>query len=98
MRMPWESEKAAELNQRIFEHMYYAAVETSCEIAEKDGPYSTYAGSPMSEGKFQYDLWGVTPLTEKDGTLDWLQLKEKVITHGIRNSLLVAPMPTASTS
>ena len=98
MRMPWESEKAAELNQRIFEHMYYAAVETSCEIAEKDGPYSTYAGSPISEGKFQYDLWGVTPLTEKDGTLDWLQLKEKVITHGIRNSLLVAPMPTASTS
>ena len=98
MRMPWESEKAADLNQRIFEHIYYAAVEASCEIAEKEGTYSTYEGSPISEGKFQYDLWGVTPITEKDNTLDWLQLKEKVKKHGVRNSLLVAPMPTASTS
>ena len=98
MRMPWESEKAAELNQRIFEHIYYAAVEASCEIAEKDGPYSTYNGSPMSEGKFQYDLWHVKPLTEKDGTLNWITLKENVKKHGVRNSLLVAPMPTASTS
>ena len=98
MRMPWESEKAADVNQRIFEHMYYAAVESSCEIAEKDGTYSTYKGSPISEGKFQYDLWHVTPLTEKDGTLDWRSLKAKVAKHGVRNSLLVAPMPTASTS
>ena len=98
LRMPWKSEKAFDLNQRIFEHIYYAAVETSCEIAEKDGPYSTYDGSPMSEGIFQYDLWNVIPLTEKDGSLDWAQLKEKVKKHGIRNSLLVAPMPTASTS
>jgi len=98
LRMPWESEKAAELNQRIFEHMYYAAVESSCEIAEKEGPYSTYEGSPISEGKFQYDLWHVTPITEKDGTLNWSQLKEKVKKHGVRNSLLIAPMPTASTS
>ena len=98
MRTPWESEKAADVNQRIFEHMYYAAVESSCEIAEKDGPYSTYKGSPISEGKFQYDLWHVTPITEKDGTLDWRSLKEKVAKHGVRNSLLIAPMPTASTS
>jgi ribonucleoside-diphosphate reductase alpha chain len=98
MRMPWESEKAADLNQRIFEHIYYAAVESSSEIAEVEGTYSTYQGSPMSEGKFQYDLWNVTPLTEKDGSLNWSELKEKVANHGVRNSLLVAPMPTASTS
>lgn len=98
MRAPWESEKAADINQRIFEHMYYAAVESSCEVAEKEGPYSTYQGSPMSEGKFQYDLWGVTPLTETDGTLDWKALKAKVVQHGVRNSLMIAPMPTASTS
>jgi ribonucleoside-diphosphate reductase alpha chain len=98
MRAPWESEKAADINQRIFEHMYYAAVESSCEVAEKEGTYSTYQGSPMSEGKFQYDLWGVTPLTETDGSLDWKSLKQKVATHGVRNSLMIAPMPTASTS
>jgi ribonucleotide reductase alpha subunit len=98
MRMPWETEKAAELNQRIFEHIYYAAVESSSEIAEKEGPYSTYDGSPMSHGQFQYDLWNVQPITEKDGTLDWKDLKEKVAKHGVRNSLLMAPMPTASTS
>jgi ribonucleoside-diphosphate reductase alpha chain len=78
LRMPWESEKAADLNQRIFEHIYYAAVEASSEIAIEEGPYSTYEGSPMSQGIFQYDMWSVTPLTEVDGTLDWAQLKEKV--------------------
>jgi ribonucleoside-diphosphate reductase alpha subunit len=98
LRAPWESEKTADINQRIFEHMYYAAVESSCEVAEKEGTYSTYQGSPMSEGKFQYDLWGVTPLTETDGSLDWKALKAKVATHGVRNSLMIAPMPTASTS
>jgi ribonucleoside-diphosphate reductase alpha subunit len=98
MRLSWESEKAADLNQRIFEHIYYAAVESSCEIAEKEGTYSTYEGSPISKGQLQYDLWGVKPLTEKDGTLDWALLKEKVVKHGVRNSLLIAPMPTASTS
>jgi ribonucleoside-diphosphate reductase alpha chain len=98
MRLSWESEKTADLNQRIFEHIYYAAVESSCEIAEKEGTYSTYEGSPISKGQFQYDLWGVKPLTEKDGTLDWALLKEKVVKHGVRNSLLIAPMPTASTS
>jgi ribonucleotide reductase alpha subunit len=98
MRLPWESEKALELNQRIFEHMYYAAVESSAEIAEKEGTYSTYEGSPISKGQFQYDLWGVQPLTQKDNTLNWKDLKEKVAKMGVRNSLLLAPMPTASTS
>lgn len=98
MRMPWESEKALELNQRIFEHIYYAAVESSAEIAAIEGPYSTYEGSPVSKGQLQYDMWGVEPLTQKDATLDWKALKEKVATHGVRNSLLMAPMPTASTS
>lgn len=98
MRTPWESDKAHELNQRIFEHIYYAAVESSAEIAEHEGTYSTYIGSPMSNGEFQYDMWGVTPLTEKDNTLNWKALKDKVKVHGVRNSLLVAPMPTASTS
>ncbi len=98
MRLPWESQKAADVNQRIFEHMYYAAVESSCEIAEIEGTYSTYEGSPISEGKFQYDLWNVTPLTALDNSLDWDLLKSRVAKHGVRNSLLIAPMPTASTS
>jgi ribonucleotide reductase alpha subunit len=98
MRVPWESDKAADINQRIFEHMYYAAIEASSEIAEKEGTYSTYEGSPISKGHFQYDLWNVTPLTDTDGTLNWSNLKEKVKKNGIRNSLLMAPMPTASTS
>jgi len=98
MRMPWESDKASELNQRIFEHIYYAAVESSCEVAEKEGTYSTYEGSPMSKGQFQYDMWGVTPLTDVDNSLDWSSLKHKVSKYGVRNSLLMAPMPTASTS
>lgn len=101
LRVSWESEKAADLNQRIFEHIYYAAVESSCEIAAEDGPYSTFEGSPMSQGIFQYDMWGVTPLTSQgaaEDRLDWEGLKERVIAKGVRNSLLVAPMPTASTS
>ena len=108
MRAPWESEEAAEINQRIFEHIYFAAVESSCEIAQGEGPYSTFrdaalGASPMSKGIFQYDLWSTTdnqivPLTQKDGTLDWDTLKAKVKEHGVRNSLLIAPMPTASTS
>ena len=101
LRLPWESAEAADVNQRIFEHMYFAAVESSMELAQEQGPYSTFAGSPMSQGLFQYDLWqspsgGVVPLTI--GTLDWNGLKEKVKTYGQRNSLLIAPMPTASTS
>ncbi len=98
MRAPWESDKAADLNQRIFEHMYYAAVEASTELAKEEGIYETYEGSPASKGQLQYDLWGIQPLTEKDKTLDWKALKEKVTANGLRNSLLIAPMPTASTS
>ena len=98
MRAPWESDRAADFNQRLFEHIYYAAVEESADIATIEGPYETYAGSPISQGQFQYDLWGITPLTERDNTLDWTALKAKVATQGVRNSLLVAPMPTASTS
>jgi len=103
MRAPWESEEAAEINQRIFEHIYFAAVESSCEIAQGGTPYSTFEGSPMSKGIFQYDMWTsngepVVPLTQKDGTLDWESLKAKVKQYGVRNSLLMAPMPTASTS
>lgn len=98
LRVSWESEKAADLNQRIFEHIYYAAVESSAELAAVEGPYSTYEGSPMSQGLFQFDLWDVTPLTDLDGSLDWTALKEKVKATGVRNALLIAPMPTASTS
>ncbi len=108
MRIPWESEKAAEINQRIFEHIYYAAVEASAELAAAHGPYSSFAGSPASQGKLQPDLWKTEgtkaeggqptkPLTEADGTLDWNALRTKAAA-GLRNSLLVAPMPTASTS
>lgn len=98
LRIAWESEEAADLNQRIFEHVYWAAVSTSVELAEQEGAYSTFKGSPASEGKLQPDLWGVVPLTQKDGTLDWEKLRARVVAHGLRNSLLVAPMPTASTS
>lgn len=96
--LPWESDEAAKVNQLIFEHMYYAAVEASCDIAWKEGAYSSFKGSPASEGKLQPDLWGVTPMTETSGALNWTILREKVKEVGIRNSLLLAPMPTASTS
>jgi len=99
LKMSWESPEAADLNQRIFEHMYYRAVAKSVALAAEDGAYETFAGSPASKGKLQPDLWdGITPLTEKDGTLDWAALKQQVVEKGLRNSLLVAPMPTASTS
>ncbi len=99
LRLPWDSEAASDLNQRIFEHMYYAAVAESCRIAAfEDGPYETFEGSPASNGKLQPDLWGVTPLTETDGSLPWQNLRDHVAARGMRNSLLLAPMPTASTS
>ena len=97
LRLSWDSADAAQLNQRIFEHIYYAAVEESAALAEVEGPYETFAGSPASEGRLQPDLWGVTPLTEADKSLDWDTLRSKA-KAGLRNSLLVAPMPTASTS
>jgi len=94
MRFPFESEEASTLNKQIFETIYYGALEASCEIAEKEGPYSTYEGSPVSKGQLQYDMWGVTP----SNLHDWAALKAKIAKHGIRNSLLLAPMPTASTA
>merc|ERR1719175_529246 len=94
MRYPFESEEAATLNKQIFETIYYGALEASCEIAEVDGPYSTYSGSPVSKGILQYDMWGVTPTSLHD----WAALKTKISKHGVRNSLLLAPMPTASTA
>ena len=95
LRMPFESEEAAGLNKDIFETIYFAACTASMDLAKKDGPYETYEGSPMSQGKFQFDLWNVTP---DSGRWDWAALRLKVQAHGMRNSLLVAPMPTASTS
>jgi len=97
MRFPFDSPEAKQLNKEIFENIYYAACETSCELAEKYGPYSTYAGSPASQGKLQYDLWNID---EKQLSLaqDWARLKERIAKYGMRNSLLIAPMPTASTA
>ena len=97
LRMPFTSDDAKKLNQDIFETIYYAAVTASMEEAKKDGKYETYKGSPISEGKFQHNLWDVN---EKDlsGLWDWAKLRKDVLKHGVRNSLLVAPMPTASTS
>merc|ERR1712186_105813 len=95
MRMPFESEQAQRLNEDIFETIYFAACEASCELAEREGSYETYAGSPASQGKLQFDLWERTPKSKR---WDWGALKEKIATHGLRNSLLVAPMPTASTA
>uniref|UniRef100_A0A1B6I7L4 Ribonucleoside-diphosphate reductase n=1 Tax=Homalodisca liturata TaxID=320908 RepID=A0A1B6I7L4_9HEMI len=94
MRLPFESESAQKLNLQIFETIYYAALEASCELAEKLGPYETYPGSPVSKGILQYDMWGVTPTD----LWDWAALKAKIAKHGVRNSLLLAPMPTASTA
>ena len=94
MRLPFESAGACALNRDIFETIYHGAVEASVELARKDGPYQTFAGSPASQGKLQFDLWGVTP-TDR---WDWATLKAQVVEHGLRNSLLLAPMPTASTA
>lgn len=95
LRMPFDSEEARGLNEDIFETIYFAAVETSMELAKIQGTYETYEGSPASKGILQFDMWGVTP---KSGRWNWSGLKEKVKKYGMRNSLLVAPMPTASTS
>jgi ribonucleoside-diphosphate reductase alpha chain len=94
MRYPFESEEAKQLNKDIFETIYYAALSASRDLAKKDGAYETFPGSPASKGILQFDMWGVTPSTR----WDWKALKAEIIEHGIRNSLLVAPMPTASTS
>jgi ribonucleoside-diphosphate reductase subunit M1 len=94
MRYPFESEEAKQLNKEIFETIYYAALTESCQLAQEQGPYETFQGSPVSRGILQYDMWGVTP-TDR---WDWAALKTRIAEHGIRNSLLVAPMPTASTA
>lgn len=95
LRMPFESAEAQQLNKDIFETLYYAAMEASMELAKVEGPYSTWEGSPISKGIFQFDMWNVTP---SSGNWDWETMRKLVMEHGVRNSLLVAPMPTASTS
>jgi len=95
LRMPFESDAAKQLNKDIFETIYFAAMEASMELAKVEGPYSTWEGSPISKGIFQFDMWNVTP---SSGNWDWEKLRQQVVEHGVRNSLLVAPMPTASTS
>jgi len=95
MKLPFESESARRLNEDIFETIYFAACEASCELAALEGTYETYAGCPASKGLLQFDLWGKTP---KSGHWNWTELKQKIAQHGLRNSLLVAPMPTASTA
>ena len=94
--LAWESEEAALLNKRIFAHMYYAAVQSSIDLAARHGRYETFVGSPAHAGKLQYDLWNVAPYKEDE--LDWDSLANDACRIGLRNSLLVAPMPTASTS
>jgi ribonucleoside-diphosphate reductase alpha chain len=95
----WETPEAATLNRQIFEHIYYAAILASATLAAEDGPYETYVGSPASQGLLQPDLWGLAPADYATATeLDWLALRGTVAASGLRNSLLVAPMPTASTS
>ena len=94
MGFPFESEEARALNREVFETIYYASMTASKDLSKEFGPYETYAGSPVSKGVFQFDMWGVTPT----GRWEWDLLKEEVIKHGVRNSLLLAPMPTASTA
>lgn len=98
MRYPWDSQEAANLNQRIAEHIYFAALKASCKAAAKEGTYETYEGSPISKGQLQFDMWSVIPLTQQDGSLPWEDLRQDIRGNGVRNSLLLAPMPTASTS
>ncbi|MHC0439129.1 ribonucleoside-diphosphate reductase subunit alpha [Flavobacterium sp. 3-210] len=97
LRLPFTSDEAKALNQEIFETLYFAAVTASMEMAKEEGPYSTFEGSPMSKGEFQYNMWGMKD-EELSGRWDWASLRKEVMEHGVRNSLLVAPMPTASTS
>ncbi|KAI8799129.1 ribonucleoside-diphosphate reductase large subunit [Biomphalaria glabrata] len=94
MRYPFDSPEAKQLNKEIFETIYFAALDASCELAEKYGPYETYPGSPVSKGILQHDMWNVKPSTK----LDWDGLRKRIAQYGVRNSLLMAPMPTASTA
>lgn len=94
LRLPFESAEAKQLNQEVFETMYFAAMTASKDLAKEQGSYESFEGSPVSKGIFQYDLWNTTP----SDRWNWTELKQEVATHGVRNSLLLAPMPTASTS
>jgi len=94
MGYPFESKEAKQLNIEIFETIYYASMTASKDLSKADGPYETYEGSPVSKGQFQFDLWNVTPTSR----WEWDVLKAEVAEHGVRNSLLLAPMPTASTA
>ena len=95
LRMPFDSAESRQLNKDVFETIYYGAVVASMELAKKEGPYETWKGSPISQGIFQFDMWDVTP---ESGRWDWAKLRKDVVKYGVRNSLLLAPMPTASTS
>lgn len=95
MKIPFEDKRAVEVSSLMFETIYHASMQTSMELAKAEGPYETFKGSPLSEGKFQFDLWNVKPASTR---YDWDKLRQEVIQYGARNSLLVAPMPTASTS
>lgn len=97
MRYPFTSDEAKKLNKDIFETIYYAAMSASKDLAKVDGPYETYPGSPISQGIFQWDMWNLKE-SDLSGRWDWSILRKEVVEHGVRNSLLVAPMPTASTS
>lgn len=97
LKYPYESAEAVKLNKDIFETIYFAACETSMEMAKEEGPYSTYSGSPASQGILQFDMWGIKA-EQQSGMWDWESLKQQIKAYGMRNSLLVAPMPTASTA
>ncbi len=97
LRLPFTCDEAKKLNQEIFETLYFAAITASMELAKSEGPYSSFKGSPISKGEFQHNLWGIKN-SDLSGRWDWDKLRKTVIKHGVRNSLLVAPMPTASTS
>merc|ERR1719187_67968 len=99
LRIPFDSEEATKLNRDIFEAIYFGALTASCSIAEKEGPYQTYKGSPMSQGKLQFDLWkefgddAKDDLEVTDDRFNWTELRAKIAKFGVRNSLLLAPMP-----
>jgi ribonucleoside-diphosphate reductase alpha chain len=97
LKLPFESDDADKLQTDIFETIYFAALSSSKDLAKEQGPYSTFEGSPLSKGKFQYELWGKTD-KNTSGRWDWKKLRKEILEHGVRNSLLVAPMPTASTA
>ena len=95
LRMPFESDEARQLNRDVFETIYFGAMEASMELAKEEKPYQSWEGSPISQGIFQFDMWNVTPDSNR---WDWEKLRKQVVKYGVRNSLLLAPMPTASTS